>query len=130
MGPARSDVEVDVADGDSLVVVHGPLDRSAAVRLERALRLIDRSGQVVVDLGDVPRATRRGVRALAALGDAARAAGGQLSLREVREPVLRVVEQAGVDADAEGVDADAEGSVIPERPNIPERASSPERLTS
>jgi anti-anti-sigma regulatory factor len=102
MGLARSVVEVDVADGDSLVVVHGPLDRSAALRLERAVRMIDRSGQVVVDLGDVPRATRRGVRALATLGDDARAAGGRLSLREVSDPVLRIVEAAGVDADAEG----------------------------
>jgi anti-anti-sigma regulatory factor len=101
MGRARSVVEVDVADGDSLVVVHGPLDRAAAVCLEEALRLVDRSGQVVLDLADVPRASRRGVRALVTLADDARAAGGRLSLREVSEPVLRAVEEAGVDADAE-----------------------------
>jgi anti-anti-sigma regulatory factor len=101
MGRGRSVVEVDVADGDSLVVIHGPLDRGATVRLERALRLIDRSGEVVVDLSDVPRACRRAVRTLADLGHDAREAGGRLSLREVQEPVLRAVEQAGVDADAE-----------------------------
>jgi anti-anti-sigma factor len=101
MRRTRSAVEVDVADGDSLVVVHGPLDRAAAARLERALRLVDRSGQVVVDLADVPRVSRRGVRTLAALAHDARVAGGRLCLREVREPVLRVVEHAGVDADAE-----------------------------
>ena len=51
------------------------------------------------------------MRTLTVLGQDARAAGGRLSLLEVQEPLLRAVEEAGVDAVAEA----AWGSV-PARP--------------
>jgi anti-anti-sigma regulatory factor len=99
VGRTSHRIEVEVADGDSLVVLHGPLDRVAAARLARVVRRVHHGGgDVVVDLGDVSRASRRGVRSLASLAHEEHAAGGRLRVRAVREPVLRLVEDPVLDA--------------------------------
>ncbi|MFE4703331.1 STAS domain-containing protein [Streptomyces sp. NPDC056738] len=97
--PARLSITQTTVDGIHVLAVAGELDADTTGTLRQALRMEEGStpALTVLDLGAVTFMDSSAINVLVAANRDATAAGGQLRMAALSEPVQRVVEIVGLD---------------------------------